>query len=269
MKPPFSTYNGGKAGNGVYQNIINHIPKCDIYIEPMVGNGGIYHNLKLPALTVINDIDADVIAAYNAAGSKENVLVFNYSYEHILVMCHSYAEKKFIYFDPPYHFDTRKSKQMLYKNEWSHQDHVDFLLLANTVKCNVMISHYPCELYDTMLKGWYTHDFQSMSRNGLRTDRIYMNYPKPTILQDFRYVGADYRERQRIKRKINRHLQKLEALPADERTAILSAITAKYNATAAELISNKIPDLPAKDKPQPKNQINLIDLINQVKQETP
>jgi hypothetical protein len=48
---------GGKAGNGTYQAIINHIPKCDVFIDAMVGNGGIFFNLNLPALTVINDID--------------------------------------------------------------------------------------------------------------------------------------------------------------------------------------------------------------------
>ena len=31
------SYFGGKSGNGTYQQIINEIPKCKIYLEPMVG----------------------------------------------------------------------------------------------------------------------------------------------------------------------------------------------------------------------------------------
>lgn len=249
MKKPFKTYNGGKAGNGTYQQIINQIPQCDVYIEPMVGNGGIFHALNLPALKVINDIDARVIAAYDVAGSQSKILVFNYCYKHIIDMCHSFSDKKFVYFDPPYLFDTRKSQKPLYKFEWTEADHIEFLTLAVSIKSNCMISHYPCELYDTMLAGWRTHDFQSMTRNGLRTERIYMNYPEPAILQDYRYIGTDYRERQRIKRKINRWINKLAGLPNDERTAILSVVMAKYGATAVCLTPGNIAENSGKITP--------------------
>lgn len=33
------TYKGGKAGAGVYQQIINQIPPHDVYIEPFLGGG--------------------------------------------------------------------------------------------------------------------------------------------------------------------------------------------------------------------------------------
>jgi len=235
MKKPFKTYNGGKAGNGTYQQIINQIPFHHIYIEPMVGNGGIFHNLRLPMLTLINDIDRSVIDKYDVSAYGGKVIKSNTTYKNILDMCHSYDNIKFVYLDPPYLFSTRKSKKPLYNYEWTEADHIEFLTLASNIECNCMISHYPCELYDTMLAGWRTHDFQSMTRNGLRTERIYMNYPEPEILQDYRYTGTDYRERQRIKRKVARHISKLEALPNDERNAILSAVMDKYGATAVTL----------------------------------
>lgn len=232
MKKPFKTYNGGKAGNGTYQQIINQIPKCDIYIEPMVGNGGVFHNLQLPALTVINDIDGRVIASYNVDGSK--IKKYNFTYQRIVTLFNA-SPGAFFYFDPPYLFETRKSQKPLYIHEWTDNDHIEFLKMVKNIKSNCMISHYPSTLYDTMLAGWRTHDFESMTRKGLRTERIYMNYPVPEILQDYRYTGTDYRERQRIKRKVTRHIKKLEALPNDERNAILTAVMAKYGATAASL----------------------------------
>ncbi|MFD2581524.1 hypothetical protein ACFSR6_03420 [Pedobacter vanadiisoli] len=237
MKKPFNTYNGGKAGNGTYQQIINHIPKCDIFIDAMVGNGGIFYNLALPALTHINDIDPAVIAQHDVTRSATIVIKSNVDYRSLIVKYNGNTGIVVGYFDPPYLFEVRKSKKPLYKHEWTKQDHIVFLAAARTADFNVVISHYPCELYDEALKGWHTHDFQSMTRNGLRTERIYMNYPPPVILQDFRYIGKDYRERQRIKRKIERHINRLEAMPVDERTAILSSITVKYSATAAKFIT--------------------------------
>lgn len=236
MIKPFKTYNGGKAGNGTYQQIINHIPKHDVFIDAMVGNGGILFNLSLPGLTVINDIDGSIIQKYKFNGYSTAVIVENDDYAGIIDKYDDVIRKVFFYFDPPYLKETRKSQKDLYKFEWEESNHTRFLTMATTVKSDVMISHYPCALYDSFLKGWKTHDFESQTRNGKAIERIYMNYSKPEVLQDYRYLGKDYRERQRIKRKIQRQLQKLKDMPADERTGILSAVIAKYDVTAAQLL---------------------------------
>ena len=172
---PFLTYNGSKAGNGTYQAIINHIPKHDVFVDAMVGNGGIFFNLNLPALTVINDIDRSVIDKYNDAPAP-GLIVENAHYTGIINKYDVYGQGKvFFYFDPPYLMETRRSSKRLYKYEWNEDNHVNFLSKVNTVKNDVMISHYPCKLYDRYLKGWNHFDFQSMTRKGLATERIYMN----------------------------------------------------------------------------------------------
>lgn len=51
-----------------------------------------------------------------------------------------------------------------------------------------------------------------------------MNYPEPLELHDYRYLGRDFRERERIKRKKQRWKQKLSTMPALERYAILSEL---------------------------------------------
>jgi site-specific DNA-adenine methylase len=252
---PYTTYNGGKAGNGTYQAIINHIPKCEVFIDAMVGNGGIFFNLNLPALTVINDIDISLIDRYNdTSATKAAVIVECADYAGIIAKYDEWRRKVFIYFDPPYLFETRKSGKRLYKHEWSETEHIRFLKLAVKVKSDVMISHYPCKLYNEYLNGWNHFDFESMTRNGMATERIYMNYPKPHILQDYRYLGSDFRDRQRIKRKISRYIKKLEGLPESERTGILSAVIAKYDVTAATLLNQEV---------TVKNDVTAATLLNQ------
>lgn len=236
----YKTYNGGKAAHGTYQKIINLIPQCDVFIDGFLGNGGIFHNLKLPKLTIVNDIDPGVIDAFNCKvlnTINTSLIVKNVCYGSLIKEYDNNLNRTVFYFDPPYMMETRKSKRKLYKFDWLDTDHDKFLTMANTVKSNCIISHYPCTKYDEMLKGWRTFDFESMTRQGLRTERVYMNFPKPDILQDYRYLGDDYINRQRIKRKIQRYLDKLESLEQDERTGILSAVIDKYNFASAQLIS--------------------------------
>jgi hypothetical protein len=55
------TYPGGKAGDGVYQSLINLMPPHKAYIEPFVGSGAILR-LKRPAARNIGvDLDPDVV----------------------------------------------------------------------------------------------------------------------------------------------------------------------------------------------------------------
>lgn len=47
---------------------------------------------------------------------------------------------------------------------------------------------------------------------------------RPARLHDLQFVGQDYRERERIKRKASRMLRRLKTLPEDERQALIDAI---------------------------------------------
>ena len=163
---PLTTYNDDKADNCTYQYIINYIPKSDTFIDVMVGNGGIFFNLNLPTLTVINDVDKSVIDRYNDA-SVPGIIVENKDYAGIIRKYDVVGQKIFFYFDPPYLIETRRSSKRLYNYEWNEEDHVQFLKRSLIVKSNVMVSHYPCRLYDKYLIGWNHFDFQSMTRKGL------------------------------------------------------------------------------------------------------
>lgn len=229
VKPPLSTYFGGKAGNGTYQNIINLIPRCKIFIDAMAGNGGIVCNLKLPALTVINDIDAGLISRYDVTACSTDVLCTSLHYQELIDKYDCVGSDVVFYFDPPYYLPSRKSQIEIYNYEWSYTDHLNLIHSVLSMRSKVLISHYPCDLYDLSFKSWNVHQFQSATRHGLATEKVYFNYEVPEILQDDRYRGTDFIDRQRIKRKVLRLCKKLDAMPSDDRIAIITALVKNYS----------------------------------------
>jgi hypothetical protein len=51
-----------------------------------------------------------------------------------------------------------------------------------------------------------------------------MNYPEPQTLHDYRYLGENFRERERIKRKQIRWRRRLQDMDSSERYAMFSII---------------------------------------------
>jgi hypothetical protein len=88
----------------------------------------------------------------------------------------------------------------------------------------VMISGYESDLYTTKLKNWYTYSYKSATHNGMATEWLWMNYPSPTELHDYRYLGDNFRERERIRKKTKRWINRLKSMELLERKALLSAI---------------------------------------------
>lgn len=236
MNKPFKSYNGGKNGNGTFQTIINQIPKCDIFVEAFGGSLGITTNLQLPGLAVVNDLNPAVVVKYNYLSCTKGIVVRNDCYRSIIKEFDVLKNVVF-YLDPPYMFSTRRSKKRIYGNfEWSDEQHEKFLELAVTVKNNCLISHYPCELYDTRLANWRKIYFKSATRQGMRTECIYMNFDEPSELQDYRYLGHDKTKRQQLKRIVQRQIAKFERMTAQERNAIMTALVAKYNYPSVEFL---------------------------------
>ena len=52
----------------------------------------------------------------------------------------------------------------------------------------------------------------------------WMSYPEPKELHDYSHLGKDFRERERIKKKIKRNVDKLKKLPALERGSLIEAL---------------------------------------------
>ena len=137
---------------------------------------------------------------------------------------HPFEGSELIYSDPPYLKRTRTSRRR-YRFDYEEADHIELLTLLKGVPCQVMVSGYPCALYDERLEGWGRVELQVMNQGGVRTEKVWFNFV-PDRVHWARYAGRNFTDRQRIKRKAASWGARYEALPAGERLAVLAAMMA-------------------------------------------
>lgn len=220
------TYPGGKGG--VYQKLINLIPPHKTYIETHLGGGSVLRNKRPAEINIGIDIDFDLIEKWRADPlppflTSDNLELFCSPALDFFKVHKLDDHKMFIYCDPPYLHSTRKDKK-IYKYEYTDEQHEELLKKIKGFGCMVMISGYYSEMYMDELSGWNHKSFQAMTRHGLATEWVWMNYPDPVELHDYSYIGKNFRERERIKKKIDRWVRKLKNLPVLERQAIITAV---------------------------------------------
>ena len=137
-----------------------------------------------------------------------------------------------IYSDPPYLLSTRKSGPR-YKHEMTDKQHEAWLAILKGLDCPVILSGYKSEMYMDTLKGWFYKEFQAKTRRGMATESVWCNYRPQGRMHDYRYVGENFRERERIKRKSGRWLKNFKGLSPAERYSIYESI-AHYIVTDGE-----------------------------------
>jgi DNA adenine methylase len=230
--PELSGYFGSKEAAGTYQTIINQIPPFEAFYSLFAGNDAIVRNIdRKKSHFFLFDKDRHVVDAWNNYFYEaERPFVLAYRKDGIEILKTSVnwhndeLKNNFFYLDPPYLLETRKQKRNVYKYELSENDHLTILTYAKKLNFNTAISHYPCKLYDTEFKDWRKIEYQTMTRTGPVIEALYMNYDEPKELHDYRFLGNDYIDRQRIKRRISRNVKRLNDMPVLERKAILQAI---------------------------------------------
>jgi len=226
------TYPGGKSGSGIYQKIINQIPPHDEYIECFAGDLAVMRAKKSAIINIA--IDADASCTQRLANDLHGVTVINAD-------AISYLQKKrctigtFVYADPPYLFAVRSSKRPMYKCEFGTvEQHTQLLLVLKSLPCMVAVSGYWSSLYAEMLQGWRSITFQSRTRSGrMATEWLWMNYPEPIELHDYRYLGENFRERERLKRIRTRWLARLGRMDRLERLMLSAAIAGNSGTEAS------------------------------------
>jgi len=217
------TYPGGKNGSGVYQQIINRIPPHKVYVEPFLGSGAILRMKRPAAINIAIDIDPEITE--KGPGIHTPNLTMRTGDALIFLSRTLFSGDTFIYCDPPYLMDSRSCRKKIYAFEFSDIDHGNLLNIIKSLPCMVMISGYPNAIYDAALSGWWTATYQTTTRRGkLVTEKLWMNYAPPIRLHDYRYLGNNFRERERIKRKKDRWTSRLLSMPDLERSALAAAI---------------------------------------------
>lgn len=207
---------------GVAQWIINQIPPHRTYIEPFLGGGAILR-LKAPARSSIAiERDARAVSLWDGLHVPDLRIIHGDAISWLEDF--QPAGDEFIYCDPPYLFSTRTSGAA-YRYELSDRDHARLLATLKRLSCSIAISGYWSGLYARVLATWRTSRFLTTKRNHARAEEwLWMNYPEPIVLHDYRYLGSNFRERERIKRKKLRWKNRLTSMPLMERRALMASI---------------------------------------------
>jgi len=237
-----SSYPGGKAGSGVYQRIISEQPPHDVYIEPFLGGGAIMRRKHPAGVNVGIDADAAAVTQAQAmvdAGSwflgatsdmtdaARVLLLVGDGVERL--RSRVWPGRVLVYCDPPYLMETRSCARRIYRCEIDAADHVRLLDVISRLPYMVQISGYWSKLYGDRLSSWRVVRYQTMTRGGRQAEEcLWMNYPKPVELHDYRYLGRNYRDRDRLKRLRTRWLARLGRMGELERGALLSAMSAAW-----------------------------------------
>jgi DNA adenine methylase len=212
-------YDGGKGR--CYQRIINLMPPHRVYIELFLGGGAVMRNKRPAASSIGIDLDARVVSRWKSIQTHAFTLHHGDAFE--FLANYDFVGDELVYADPPYLPSTRR-RHRVYRHDLGESEHASLLTALRTVPCAVMLSGYPSDLYDTHLDGWHRTEFEGTSHIGARREVIWQNFTPTAVLHDYSYVGETFRDRERLKRRVQRWRRRLEIMPEDERLALLSEL---------------------------------------------
>lgn len=221
------SYLGAKTGSGVYQAIIALMRPHDTYLEPFVGSGAILTRKGPAALSIVLDKDPAAIAAIEERDDLVRLVADALPYLEGFKVGADLG-RVLIYADPPYLLSTRTGRDR-YLHEFTNEDHGRLAAALRRLGAEgvaVIVSGYPSDLYDRLYDGWSTMQFQTMTRGGVRTEKVWFNFD-PGDAHWHTFAGRDFTDRQRIKRKAARWAAKFKALAPAEAQAVLAAILAE------------------------------------------
>lgn len=197
------------------------MPPHQVYIELFLGSGAVLRNKRAADSSIGLDLDDRVISSWSGWNAPSTTIQHRDAFE--FLRTHEFRDDHLLYVDPPYLPRTRH-RAKVYRHDMSEADHVRLLNTLGPLPCAVMISGYPSDLYDRMLSGWRRTEFQAGSQAGVRREVVWHNFEPPAVLHDYGHLGDTFRERERLKRKVDRWRRRLEAMPDGERQALLSAL---------------------------------------------
>lgn len=217
------TYPGGKGAS--FRHLINLMPIHETYIETHLGGGAVLRHKQLAKRNIGIDSNVKVI---NTWRERHHAGLELYCMDAVkFLQQYPFIGNELVYCDPPYLPETRRGGK-IYRHEYQFKDHIRLLEVIKALPCAVMISGYANPLYRDMLPDWHTYSFEAATQNGKATETVWFNYPFPQHLHDSRFLGKDFREREKIRRRTDNLKRKISALPQHERSAIFGWIQEQY-----------------------------------------
>jgi DNA adenine methylase len=228
------SYDGGKGGAGVAQWIINQIPPHRTYIEAFAGGAAIARTIRPAERTILIEVDPDQAArlradpAFGGTGTRSATVICGDALTALTMLKkqRQIDAQTFLYADPPYLLSTRSTQRPIYRHEFGEiEQHRQLLTALRRLPCMVAISGYWSALYEMELAGWRASQFWTVDRGGNRREEwLWMNYAEPLELHDYRFLGSNFRERERIKRKKARWTARLARMDSLERLCLMEAV---------------------------------------------
>lgn len=216
-------YPGGKNGAGTYQRLINQIPPHRVYIEAFAGSAAVLRHKRPAERSIAVDLDPGALAAPRDADLPAGTQLVQEDGLTFLAV-YPFTGSEFVYCDPPYLLQTRSSGRM-YTHEFTRRNHEQLLDILLELPCQVMVSGYWSRLYARRLDGWRTDHFRVITRGGKPAEEwVWMNYPEPAALHDYRYLGVNFREREKLGRQQKRWARRLRGMDRLQRLALLAAL---------------------------------------------
>lgn len=236
-------YDGGKGR--IYRHLINQMPPHDTFVSAFAGGCAVAMHKRPARRNILIDRDGGVISAWlsylvknggTAVSSKMTMgsaIVMPDGARWCLICGDALrilpglglGQDALVYADPPYLFETRTSKRPLYRYEMGTEvEHGRMLDVLDGLACKVMLSGYWSALYVDRLD-WRIEKIKTYDRaHKERLEYVWFNYPEPLQLHDYSFLGENFRERERIKRKAGRWVSRFLNLPVLERRAIVGEL---------------------------------------------
>jgi hypothetical protein len=221
---------GSKRGAGVAQWLISLMPAHRVFVDAFLGPGHILQTTRPAELNIGIEKDSATIADYLRRYAQTEPAIRSAAAAIVkgdcMTMLQAFKVESdwLIYADPPYL--SRSCSRRYYREEMmTESDHDRLLSVLSILPAKVMISGYQSDLYSIRLASWRTSSFWTVNRRGKRVQEFcWMNFQPPALLHDTRFVGNDFTDRQRIKRKAERWKNKFQSMRAYERQAVLESI---------------------------------------------
>jgi hypothetical protein len=209
------------------------MPPHQVYIEAFVGGGAVLRHKAPAPCSIVIDADVEVArcwstiaAASDSAGASQAPLTAIHGDGIHFLRHYPFTGQELVYCDPPYLRATRRGGR-LYRHEMTDRQHQALLDVLAGLPVPFLLCGYRSAMYGDAADrhGWGRIDFTAMTRRGPVDESLWLNFEPPAERHDYRYLGTNFRERERIKRKQIRWRAKLGKMPRAEQLAMIEVLT--------------------------------------------